>query len=72
MTSAEFLAVVLPSEGFGLYCAVELTKKKEHVYADKIDDLIPTIEQWHANNYDVFYGVATFDKKRGAEEAQYL
>ena len=72
MTSAEFLAVVLPSEGFGLYCAVELTKKKEHVYAAKIDDLIPTIEQWHANNYDVFYSVATFDKKRGAEEAQYL
>ena len=72
MTSAEFLAVVLPSEGFGLYCAVELTKKKEHVYAAKIEELIPTIEQWHANNYDVFYGVATFDKKRGAEEAQYL
>ena len=56
MTSAEFLAVVLPSEGFGLYCAVELTKKKEHVYAAKIEELIPTIEQWHANNYDVFYG----------------
>ena len=72
MTSAEFLAVVLPSEGFGLYCAVELTKKKEHVYAAKIEELIPTIEQWHANNYDVFYGLATFDKKRGAEEAQYL
>ena len=72
MTSAEFLAVVLPSEGFGLYCAVELTKKKEHVYAAKIEELIPTIEQWHANNYDVFYGLATFDNKRGAEEAQYL
>ena len=54
MTSAEFLAVVLPSEGFGLYCAVELTKKKEHVYAAKIEELIPTIEQWHANNYDIF------------------
>ena len=40
MTSAEFLAVVLPSEGFGLYCAVELTKKKEHVYAAKIEELI--------------------------------
>jgi hypothetical protein len=72
MTSAEFLAVVLPSEGFGLYCAVELTKEKEHVYADKIEDLIPTIEQWHANNYDVFYGLATFDTKRNASEAQYL
>lgn len=72
MTPAEFLAVVLPSEGFGLYCAVELTKEKEHVYAEKIEDLVPTIEQWHANNYDVFYGLATFDKKRNASDAQYL
>lgn len=72
MTPAEFLAVVLPSEGYGLYCAVELTKKKEHVYADKIDDLIPTIDSWSANNCDVFYGVATFDTKRGSENAQYL
>ena len=72
MTPAEFLAVVLPSEGFGLYCAVELTKKKEHVYADKIEDLIPTIEKWHANNYDVFYGVSTFETKRSADDAKYL
>ena len=72
MTPAEFLAVVLPSPGLGLYCAVELTKKKEHFYAETIDDLIPKIDAWTAASYDVFYGVAAFDTKRGADNAQLL
>jgi hypothetical protein len=72
MTPAEFLAVVLPSPGLGLYCAVELTKKKEHFYAETIDDLIPKIDAWTAASYDVFYGVAAFDTKRGADNAQFV
>jgi len=72
MTPAEFLAVVLPSEGLGLYCAVELTKKKEHFYAETIDELIPKIDAWKADNCDIFFGVATFDNKRGSDTAQYI
>ena len=46
MTSAEFLAVVLPPEGSGLYCAVELTKKKEHYYAETLADIVAKVENW--------------------------
>jgi hypothetical protein len=72
MTPAEFLAVVLPSAGLGQYCAVELTKRKEHFYAETVDALIPKIDAWHAAKCDVFFALATFDEKRGAEQAQYI
>ena len=72
MTPAEFLAVVLPSSGSGQYCAVELTNRKEHFYAETIDDLIPKIDAWHAAKCDVFFAVATFDTKRGTENAQFV
>lgn len=72
MTPAEFLAVILPSSGSGQYCAVELTKRKEHFYAETIDGLIPKIDAWHAAKCDVFFAVATFDSKRGTENAQFV
>ena len=72
MTPAEFLAVVLPSSGLGQYCAVELTKRKEHFYAETIDDLIPKIDEWHAAKCDVFFALSVFDEKRGAEQAQFI
>ena len=72
MTPAEFLAVVLPSPGLGLYCAVELTKKKEHFYAETIAELFPKIDAWSAASCDVFFGIATFDVGRGADRAQYV
>jgi hypothetical protein len=72
MTPAEFLAVVLPSSGSGQYCAVELTNRKEHFYSETIDDLIPKIDAWHAAKCDVFFAVATFDTKRGTENAQFV
>jgi hypothetical protein len=71
MTPAEFLAVVLPSPGLGSYCAVELTKRKEHFYAETIDEITAKVDDWHANGYDCFYGVSTFNTKRGTDSAQY-
>ena len=72
MTPADFLAVVLPSSGHGLYCAVELTKRKEHFYAETTDALLPKIDAWHDKKYDTFFALATFDTKRGAETAQFI
>lgn len=72
MTPAEFLAVVLPPEGSGLYCAVELTKKKEHFYAETIPEIVAKVDGWHAAGCDCFFGVATVDEKRGAENAQFV
>ena len=69
MTPAEFLAVVLPSSGLGQYCAVELTKRKEHCYAETIDEITAKVDAWHKQNFDCYFGVATFDTKRGADNA---
>ena len=38
MEPLEFLAEVLPPPGNGKYCVVELTKKKEHVYLERLED----------------------------------
>ena len=69
MTPLEFLAVVLPSPGTGYYCAVELTKKKEHAFVEKLEDLLPHVDRWNKANCDVFFGLSTFQKagKRTAE-----
>jgi len=69
MTPLEFLAVVLPSPGTGHYCAVELTKKKEHAFVEKLEDLFPHVDRWNKNNCDIFFALSTFAKvgKRTAE-----
>ena len=72
MTPADFLAVVLPSSGEGLYCAVELTKKKEHFYADNLADIVAKVDAWHKLKYDCFFAVSTFDEKRGSANAQFV
>lgn len=72
MTPAEFLAVVLPSAGSGRYCAVELSGKKEHYYAETIDEIAAKVEEWNAKQYNCFFAVATFGTKRDAEDAQFV
>lgn len=69
MTPLEFLAEVLPSPGNGYYCAVELTNKKQHVFGDKLEDIIPTIEQWSQRGFDTYFALGTFgtDKNRTKE-----
>ena len=44
MTPLDLLAAVLPSPGNGYYCAVELTNKKEHVFGQTIEEIMPTVE----------------------------
>ena len=71
MTPQDFLAAVLPSSGNGLYCAVELTKRNEHAFADTIAELVPNIDRWYADSCDVYFALSTFDKsERKAEAAQ--
>lgn len=69
MTPLEFLAVVLPSPGTGYYCAVELTKKKEHAFVEKLEDLLPHVDRWNKADYNIFFALSTFAKvgKRTAE-----
>ena len=45
MKPLEFLAEVLPSAGNGYYCLAELTtNKKEHVFAESLEELAPAFE----------------------------
>ena len=73
MTPLEFLAVVLPSSGLGSYCAVELTRKKQHVFKDTIEELQPHIDSWNADHCDIFYAVSCFNgNKREADKATHI
>ena len=59
-TPLEFLAEVLPSPGNGYYCAVELTNKKQHVFGETLEEIIPTIEKWSAKGFDTYFALGTF------------
>jgi hypothetical protein len=63
MTPLEFLAVVLPSPENGLYCACEMTDKKEHIFVEDIADFYPKVDSWVENKCNVYFALATFDEK---------
>lgn len=69
MTPLDFLAAVLPSSGNGYYCAVELTNKKEHVFKQTLEELMPTVEMWGKEGLDTFFALGTFgtNKDRTAD-----
>jgi hypothetical protein len=75
MTPLEFLAVVLPSPDNGFYCAAELTtKKKEHTFVQKIEEIEPTVGKWVTQSKDIYFALSTFEKsgKRTAENARFI
>ena len=74
MTPLEFLAVVLPPPVFGNYCVAELTRTKEHVFVDSLDQTTAHIKRWHDNKCDVYFALATFseDNNRTAANARYV
>jgi len=63
MTPLEFLAVVLPSSGHGLYCACEMTDKKEHIFVEDTAEFYPKVDAWVENKCNVYFALATFDEK---------
>jgi hypothetical protein len=63
MTPLEFLAVVLPSPEHGLYCACELTDKKEHIFVEDTAEFYPKVNAWVENKCNVYFALATFDEK---------
>lgn len=60
MAPLDLLAAVLPSPGNGYYCAVELTKKKEHVFGETLEEIMPTVERWAQAGYDTYFALGTF------------
>lgn len=74
MTPLEFLAVVLPTPEYGNYCVAELTRTKEHVFVDSLDQTTEHVERWHDNKCDVYFALATFSEEnnRTAANAQFV
>lgn len=73
MTPLEFLAVVLPSPGVGLYCTAELsTKKKEHVYVQTIEEIDAPVQGWLKKKHDIYYALSVFEEadSRTADNAK--
>lgn len=74
MEPLDFLRLVLPSPGHGVYCACELSHKKEHVYEDAVDALLPHVERWVAKKADIYFALAAFEEKgnRLASNARWM
>jgi hypothetical protein len=66
MSARELLSAVLPSSGY--YCVCELTKKKEHVFVQTIEEIFTHVDRWHAAHCDIYFALASF-KEQGSREA---
>mgnify|MGYP002654422098 CR=1 FL=1 len=63
MQPLDFMAAVLPPQGNGFFCVVELTtKKKEHVFKESLEELAPFIERCKLNAYDTYFALGTFNE----------
>ena len=38
----------------------ELTKKKEHVYVDTLEEAQVAVDRWKKSNLDIYFGLSTF------------
>ena len=73
MTPLEFIAAVVPSAG--VLCVAELSsKKKEHVFVDKVEDLGIHIARFIAEKRDTYFALASFTESgnRTAPNALYM
>jgi hypothetical protein len=60
MTPLDLLAAVLPSPGNGYYCAVELSNRKQHVFGQTLEEIMPTVDKWANAGYDTYFALGTF------------
>jgi hypothetical protein len=61
MQPLDFMAAVLPPQGSGFFCAVELTtRKKEHQYKETLEELEPFIARCKLNGHDTYFALGTF------------
>lgn len=73
MKPLDFIAAVVPSAG--VLCVAELSsRKKQHVYAAKVEDLEPAIKQFNDAKQDTYFALASFieEGNRTTPNALYL
>lgn len=70
MDMLDFLRVVLPPEGYGLYCAFD-GETKSHVFKEHLEDLIAPLTAMAGKEHDAYFALSTFteEKRRKAEYA---
>lgn len=66
MTPRDFMRAVLPPSGF--YCIAELTKKKEHVYVESLEEAEEAATKFEAAGKDPYFALAAFNES-GSREA---
>lgn len=74
MDTYEFFSTILPPEGNGYYCVVELSKHKEHRFVDTIEELIDTATEFDDSGKETYFAVATYKEatNRTALNSAYL
>lgn len=61
MHAKEFFSVILPPEGNGYYCAVELTtSRKQHTFCDNLAGLFSAAAKFSDDGKDTYFGLATY------------
>jgi Domain of unknown function (DUF927) len=75
MTPAAFVAAVLPPQGYGHYCVVELSsKKKTHAFVDTLDEVVAQAQVFDGQHFNTYFALATYEntESREAKNAQWL
>ncbi len=74
MTAYDFLSTILPPEGNGYYCVVELSKQKEHKFVRTIDELIEAATAFDDSGRETYFAVATYKEasNRTASNSYYV
>lgn len=75
MSAYDFLSAVLPPQGHGQYCVVELSsRRKEHVFVDSIEELHDAAIGFDDSGKNAYFGLATYQdgSNRTAANAKYL
>lgn len=73
MTPLDFIAAVVPSAGY--LCIAELsTKKKQHVFAQDVQEFASALEEFDAKKFDTYFALGSFVESgsRASNNALYM
>ncbi len=75
VTPAAFVAAVLPPQGYGHYCVVELSsKKKTHAFVDTLDAVVAQAQAFDEQHFNTYVAMATYENtdSREAQNARWV
>lgn len=70
MTPQEFLAAVLPPQGYGYYCVAELSsKRKKHAFVETIEEAADQAVLFDKQHFNTYFALATYEAQGSREAA---